>query len=99
MKREDVIERLKVAESGLRAHGVSALYLFGSHARDEASESSDLDLFVDPAEKESFGLVPLTETRALLERAFPGVEISLSTREGIVPCYRPYIEQGAVWVF
>jgi len=99
MNREYVIEKLKAAEPGLRAQGVAALYLFGSHARDEAGEKSDLDLFVDPVRLEAFGLVPLMASRALLEPAFPGVEVSLSTREGIVPSYRAYIEQGAVRVF
>ena len=36
MKRADVIARLKETEPTLRSFGVAALYLFGSHARDEA---------------------------------------------------------------
>jgi hypothetical protein len=36
MRRDDVIARLKKTEPALRAFGVNALYLFGSHARDEA---------------------------------------------------------------
>lgn len=99
MKREDVVGKLKAAEPAFREQGIAALFFFGSHARDEAGESSDLDVFVDPIESEAFGLRSLVDSQALLERTFPGVDVSLSTREGIVPCYRPYIEQGAMQVF
>ena len=47
MDRADVIARLKAVEPALRAHGVAALYLFGSYARDEAGPGSDLDIFVE----------------------------------------------------
>ena len=83
MNRADVIARLKTAEPALRQRGVGALYLFGSHARDEAA----------------FGLVPFMNTLAMLQQAFPGTEIGYSTREGIVPAYLPLIEAGAVRVF
>jgi len=99
MKRENVISKLKDAEAALRANGISALYLFGSYEREEAKENSDLDVFVDPVDSDAFGLGLLADSRALLERAFPGVEISLSTREGIVPSCRTHIEQVSIRVF
>ena len=43
MRRADVIARLKEAEPALRSFGVAGLYLFGSHARDEAQPDSDVD--------------------------------------------------------
>ena len=36
MDRNEVIAKLKAVEPQLRAHGVAALYLFGSYARDDA---------------------------------------------------------------
>ena len=99
MTRAEVIARLKTAEPALRQRGVAALYLFGSHARDEARPDSDVDVFVDPADESAFGLTPFMETLAVLEQTFPGFELGYSTREGIVPCYRPYIEDGAIRVF
>ena len=36
MRRQEVIDRLRAHEGELRARGVGALFLFGSHARDEA---------------------------------------------------------------
>jgi predicted nucleotidyltransferase len=35
MRRAEIITRLKHAEPAIRAHGVRALYLYGSLARDE----------------------------------------------------------------
>jgi uncharacterized protein len=99
MNRAEVIARLKALEPALRQRGVAALYLFGSHARDEARANSDVDVFVDPADENAFGLIPFLETRAVLQNIFPGIELGYSTRDSIVPCYRPYIEGGAIRVF
>lgn len=99
MTRAEVIARLKAVEPALRLRGVSALYLFGSHARDEARADSDLDIFIDPADESAFGLTPFMETLAVLEQTFPNIELGYSTRDGIVPCYRLYIEAGAIRVF
>jgi predicted nucleotidyltransferase len=44
MRRDEVIAKLKEAEPALKAFGVAALYLFGSHARDEAGPNSDVDV-------------------------------------------------------
>jgi hypothetical protein len=55
MRRDEVIAKLKETEPALKAFGVAALYLFGSHARDEARSDSDVDVFVDPAPDRTFG--------------------------------------------
>jgi predicted nucleotidyltransferase len=55
MQRAEVIAKLKAVEPALRAHGVEALYLFGSYARDEAGPDSDLDVFVDKVPGRKFG--------------------------------------------
>ena len=59
MRRDDVIAKLKQTEPALRGFGVAALYLFGSHARDEASPDSDVDVFVDVAPGAAFWLASL----------------------------------------
>ena len=99
MDRAEVIDRLKAVEPALRQRGVAALYLFGSHARNAATATSDVDVFVDPADEEAFSLATSMETLALLQQTFPGTEIGYSTRDGIVPCYLPYVEQGAIRIF
>jgi len=47
MERDAVITRLQEHEAELRQLGVEHLYLFGSSARGEAREDSDVDLFFD----------------------------------------------------
>ena len=56
MKRDVALARLKFYEHRLRERGISALYLFGSTARDESSESSDLDLLFEYDEVSGFSL-------------------------------------------
>jgi predicted nucleotidyltransferase len=99
MNRTEIIAKLKAIEPQLRARGVAALYLFGSYARDEARPDSDVDVFVDPADDDAFGLIPLFDSRAVVESTLPGTEIAYSTRGSIVPRYRPYIERDAIRVF
>lgn len=47
MRRERVLEAIRPHAGELEALGVSALYLFGSVARDDADASSDIDLLVE----------------------------------------------------
>lgn len=46
MKSDDIISKLRAHESELRAAGVTGLALFGSAARDEQREDSDVDVVV-----------------------------------------------------
>jgi predicted nucleotidyltransferase len=100
MRRDDVIARLKKTEPALRAVGVGALYLFGSHAREEASADSDVDVFVDPASDTDFGFLPFMEAYEALQEAFGRkVEIGYSTRAGLSPYIRADVEREAVRIF
>src|SRR6516225_6589196 len=86
MRREEVIARLKETEPALRAFGVAALYLFGSHARNEAVPDSDIDVFVDVAPDVHFGLRPYMGAFRVLEGAFDHkAEIGYSTRDALSP--------------
>jgi uncharacterized protein len=46
MKRDDIIARLRAHEQELRAAGVTSLALFGSAARGEQHDDSDIDIVV-----------------------------------------------------
>ena len=67
MQREDVIARLKEHEAELRRLGVEHLYLFGSTARDEARDDSDVDLFFD-YERGKLGLFELMDVKEQTSR-------------------------------
>jgi predicted nucleotidyltransferase len=100
MRRDDVIARLKQTEPKLRGFGIGALYLFGSHARDDANSGSDVDVFVDPAPDCDFGLLPFMDAYQTIQQAFgDAVEIGYSTRSGLSPYILGDVEQEAVRIF
>jgi len=74
---------------------VAELALFGSFARDQATESSDIDILVGfegPATSESyFGVQFYLED--LLDRS-----VDLVTTKALRPRFRPYVEREAVHI-
>jgi predicted nucleotidyltransferase len=98
MRRDDVIAKLKKTEPVLRDFGVAALYLFGSHARDEASRDSDVDVFIDVAPGAAFGLRPYMGAYDALKQAV-GENVDYGTRNGLHPLLRSDIEREAIRIF
>jgi uncharacterized protein len=100
MRRDEVIAKLKATEPALRGFGVAALYLFGSHARDEAKSGSDVDVFVDPAPDRDFGFLPFMDAYETIQKAFgDAVEVGYSTRTGLSPYILRDVEREAVRIF
>ena len=97
MRRDEVIARLKAREPELKRLGVVHLYLFGSAARDEARDDSDVDLFFD-YEEGQFGLFDLMDVQ---DRASDilGRKADVMTRDSIHKVLRARIEADAVRVF
>ena len=83
MRRDEVLSRLKAAEPEIRAFGVGTLYLFGSVARDEAGETSDVDLFVEPSTASFYDLGNFMGAYRRLRNALPRVKSA--TQPGM--CY------------
>ena len=91
---------LKQTEPALKALGVTALYLFGSHARDEAQPGSDVDVFVGVVPGAAFGRRPYVGVFHVLEDAFDHqAETGYSTRDGLSPYIRADVEQQALQIF
>jgi len=97
MKREKVISIIKSIEPALRNMGATALYLFGSTARDEANASSDVDIFVDRDLARTFTLIDLAHMEELLEDSL-GTKVDLTTRDSLHPMLKAGIEQSAIRV-
>jgi predicted nucleotidyltransferase len=98
VKRQDAIAALRGQAEAVKALGATALYLFGSTARDEASARSDLDLFIDYDRNSQFSLVDLVGIKQFLERRL-GVPVDLTTRDSLDPLLRNRIEASAERVF
>jgi predicted nucleotidyltransferase len=97
MRREDIIAELRARAEAIRAFGVTALYLYGSAARNEAQESSDIDLFAD-VDYKRFGFVPFMDLREFLVNAL-GRNVDFTTRNALHPDLKEQILRSAVKVF
>ena len=97
MTRADIISTLRSQAPDLKALGATSHYLFGSTARGEARDDSDVDLFID-YDPERFSFVELIRLRERVSHVL-GRPADLTTREGLHPILRSGIEAEAVKVF
>ena len=97
MERDEAIACLKQHEPELKQLGIERLFLFGSVARNEAREDSDVDLFFDYQK----GRLDLFDLMDIKERASTilGRRADIMTRDSIHRMLRLGIEQSAVPVF
>jgi predicted nucleotidyltransferase len=97
MESCEAIARLRGHEAELKQLGVLHLYLFGSTARDDAREDSDVDLFFD-YEEGKFGLFELMDVKDAAARILDR-KTDIMTRDSIHRVLRDRIEATAVPVF
>lgn len=98
MKRLDAIAALQGQAQAVKALGATALFLFGSTAKDRAHDASDLDIFVDYDAASRFSLVELAGIKRLLEQ-YLGASVDITTRDSLDPLLRDRIEASAVRIF
>ncbi len=96
MNRDEILEKLQAHKHTLAERfGVTGLALFGSFARDQATDGSDVDILVSfdgPATSRTyFGVQFYIED--LLDRP-----VDLVTEKTLRPELRPYVEREAVYV-
>lgn len=96
MRRDDAIRILRQEKNRLlREFGVSAIGIFGSTARDEASATSDVDIVVKLEKPDLFQLVTLRES---LVAAF-GTNVDLvHSHRYMGPKFRDRLEREAIYV-
>ena len=97
MKRDDAISQLKQHEADLKRLGVEHLYMFGSTARGEAKDDSDVDLFFD-YEKGKLGLFELMDVKEYAASIL-GRKVDIMTRDSLHKTLRKAIEATAVRIF
>ncbi len=93
-----VLAKLKALEPRLRADGVCGLYVFGSHARGEASANSDVDLLFDIEPGARFSLFDQARIGRELGEALK-VKVDLVPRRALHPKLKPRVEEQKIRVF
>lgn len=95
MPREEILSILQDHLEEIRRFGVRSLRIFGSAARGESSEESDVDVLVDFENTPTFsGYMKL---RIFLEDLLES-KVDLVTESGLRDAVRPYVEKDAIRV-
>ena len=97
MHKVEAIAKLERRAKAIKALGATSLYLFGSVVRNEAKAASDLDLFIDYDRDSRFNAFHLVRIKQYLEGEL-GLDVDVTTRDGLHPMLRSEIEQSAVRV-
>ncbi len=92
------IDRLNALGPTLRAEGLSALYLFGSAARDDAHPDSDIDLLFEVESGRKFSLIDQAQLQIMLSEEL-GRNIDFIERAGLRPSVRKRVESEMVRIF
>ena len=91
--RETVLQKIEENRETIKGFGVKRLGLFGSCARGEATQSSDLDFLVE-LEKKSFDVY--MDLKDFLEELF-GCKVDLVMRDALKPRLREPILKETVY--
>jgi uncharacterized protein len=97
MRQSEAISALQERVDDIRALGATSLYIFGSTARDEAVEGSDLDLLIDYGPGTRFSGFDLVGIKQHLEDELQ-TPVDVTTRDSLHPMLREDIERRAIRV-
>jgi predicted nucleotidyltransferase len=97
IERDEAISRLQKHDADLKRLGVERLYMFGSTARGEANDDSDVDLFFD-YQKGKLGVYELMDVKQYAAGIL-GRKTDIVTRDSLHKTLREAIEATAVRVF
>ena len=98
MRRAKIIRTIRAQESALRAEGVEHLALFGSRARGDSHDDSDLDVLIDVVPGLRFSLLHLSGVGLLIEDA-TGLKSQIVMRRSIPADFAARIADDIVPVF
>ena len=95
MSREEVLRILSGNRQKLQEHAVKSLSVFGSVARDEATDASDIDVLVEFEEGRPVGLFEFIRLQRFLSEIL-GRPVDLATPDALRPEMRDQILREAV---
>ena len=95
MRRDQVLRQLRANAEGLKTSHVRHLAIFGSVARDEAQESSDVDILIEFEPGAPVGLLEFVRLRRLLRDTL-GCQVDLVTPDALREEMKAQILQEAI---
>jgi len=95
MRRAEILDRIQRLKPMLEARGVVRLALFGSYARDEARDDSDVDLLIAFAPDCTPDLFAFVGLKQQIEEAL-SLPVDLFTERSLHPALKGRIEAAAV---
>ncbi len=95
MKREQLIDFLKEHMTKIKGYGVKSFALFGSIARDEATDTSDVDVLVEFEGTITFDRY--MDLKFFLEDSL-GCSVDLVSKKMLKPRVRDRVELEAIYV-
>jgi uncharacterized protein len=92
---DNILEKLRNYMPELqRKYPISNLGIFGSYARGEATENSDIDIAVDISGPMGLNFIAMANE---IEDLF-GIKVDVVPKRSIKPGYLPYVEKDIVYV-
>ncbi|MGJ4946029.1 nucleotidyltransferase family protein [Bradyrhizobium sp. HKCCYLS1011] len=98
MNSSEAIQTLRRSEPVLRARGVKHAALFGSVARGEATEDSDIDIMVEIDPDASLTVFDYVELKEYIAALFEG-PVDVVNRSALKPHVRPAATADAIYAF
>ena len=93
--KDEIMQKLKeIKPLLLENHKVTELALFGSYARNEQTEKSDIDIMVDVSDKSFRNYLKIID---LLELQFPDVQVQVVSKGAIKPDYFEYVKPDLLY--
>lgn len=94
MKREVVLKKLRGHRLELQRMGVKALSRFGSAARDQSTQSSDVDLLVE--HERPVGLLEFVRIQLRLDELLDGATVDLVPGSALRQEFRPRVSKDLI---
>lgn len=95
--KKQIEERIISNATLIRQHGISKIGLFGSYARQQQTEDSDIDILIDfEGNQETFD--NFMAICNLLEQLFSEHKVEVVTTGGLSPYIGPYILKNVEYV-
>jgi uncharacterized protein len=95
--KEYILRTIRSKKSEITRLGIKNIGIFGSYARDEQTENSDIDILIDfEPEKENFD--NYMAVYDIIEKLFENQRIEIITRNGLSPYIGPKILKEVMYV-